>query len=81
MSGMDEGATSEAAAPKTRDFANNNHDDRNDKKHDTTDHMGANKASTVLRRNREKENLANHNHMLRRMKNMALAPLQFGGGK
>lgn len=86
MSGMDP-KTPEAATPKTRDFAtiktNNNHNVRNEK-HDTRMVDKGSKSvkavkftAGVLGENKDKENV----NMLRRMKNMALAPLHIGAGK
>lgn len=78
MSGIDP-KTPEAATPKTRDFAtiNPNRNARNEK-HDTNRAMdkGSSKKApaSVLTPNKHKEN----SNMLRRMKNMALAPLHIG---
>ena len=83
----------ETAAPKTRDFAKltpiNTNDSRNNARYDyyKYDTKGASTRTgmahsqspprSVLEETRHKENVS----MLRRMKNMALAPLQIGGGK
>ncbi|KAK4498310.1 hypothetical protein PRZ48_010968 [Zasmidium cellare] len=89
MSGMDPSKSPETATPKTRDFAttNTNTTNRNvrNEKHDTNNTKAAvDKSSSkmtpapasVLGESKHKENL----NMLRRMKNMALAPLHIGGG-
>lgn len=81
MSGM-KPRTPEAATPKTRDFAtiNTNRNARNEK-HDTNkavDNGSSKKApASILTPNKHKEN----SNMLRRMKNMALAPLHIAGAK
>lgn len=84
MSGMDtapQPTNPEAAAPKMRDFATTKNfkgeATRGDEKHDTPTMKipKADKATSVLRVNRGKENT-----MLRRMRDMAMAPLRIGGG-
>lgn len=92
MSGMEAPKTPETATPKARDFApttveRNTTKNRNvrNEKHDTkNDTPAVDKSSktpktpaSVLGENKHKENL----NMLRRMKNMALAPLHIGVGK
>lgn len=87
---MDSAKLPETATPKAKDFATTidrsttkNRNVRNEK-HDTKKVLdkgskAANKApASVLSENKHKEN---SNMLLRRMKNMALAPLHIGGGK
>lgn len=81
MSGMDP-TIPEAAAPKTKSFASTIATGKrmnSNEKHDTTK---TSKTPNVLGVNRNKGNAQRRDHsMLRRVKNMALAPLEFGKGK
>ena len=87
MSGIEVSPPSpEAVAPKIKDFAKSPSNTKEfagsrsnaarNEKHDTTNARQT--SASVLRVHKAKEN---SNTMLKRMKDMALAPLQFGGGK